>query len=123
MAFERLATDAVGRSDPEGEQGGAVSRVLLELLDEASYGAARGASPGGLTHVAAVVAAAAAAPGDTQRAILVAGQAVPRLLSCLKARHAYEINASPRPNGQAAAAAVPVGGAAAAAAAAAVAAA
>lgn len=120
-AFERLATDAVAHADTEGDQAGALSRVLLELLDETSHGAARGASPGGLAHVARVVSAAAAAPGDTQRAVLIAGQAVPRLLNCLNARHAYEINASPRSNAQSSPATVPVGGAAAAAAAAAVA--
>lgn len=92
-AFERLAADAIAHADPEGAQAAAMSRVLLDLLDEETQGAARGMSPGGLAHVAPVVGCAAAA-GGSQLAVLIAGGAVPRLLGCLKARHAYEANSS-----------------------------
>lgn len=114
LAFERLASNAVtassnpppkgsgdgngngpttvgseeGEAEEADHQAAALSRVLLDLLEDKSYGAARGASPGGLTHVAAVVAAAAA--NNSQRAALIAGRAVPRLLSCLNARHVHE---------------------------------
>ncbi|CAN0018999.1 unnamed protein product, partial [Hapterophycus canaliculatus] len=61
LAFERLAVDAVvASSDPAaaGEElewadhqptAAALSRVLLDLLEDESSGAARGNSPGGLT--------------------------------------------------------------------------
>lgn len=45
--------------------------------------------------MAAVVAAAASA-GGSLCALLIAGQAVPRLLSCLRARYAYETNSMAR---------------------------
>ncbi|CAM9662118.1 unnamed protein product, partial [Ectocarpus sp. 8 AP-2014] len=71
------------------QQTSALSRVLLDLLADESYGSARGASLGGLAHVAAVAAAAAA--NHSQRAVLIAGRAVPRLLDCLRARHSHEL--------------------------------
>lgn len=98
-AFERLASDAVSRADPDGEEAAAASRVLLGILDEESYGAVRSTSLGGLTHVAAVIARMAAM-GGSLCAVLVTEQAVPRLLRCLTARHSHEINSmlrSPQP--------------------------
>jgi len=76
-------------------QSTALARVLLDLLQDESYGAARGASPGGLSHVAAV--AAAAASNTSQRDVLIAGRAVPLLLGCLKARHSHEIASAATP--------------------------
>ncbi|CAM9603882.1 unnamed protein product, partial [Scytosiphon promiscuus] len=105
LAFERLAVDAIAASsnrpaateDPTALVGhkhtaAALSGVLLDLLEEESYGAARGSSPGGLTHLASVVAAAAA--NSPECAALISGGAVPRLLGCLKARYLREINGS-----------------------------
>lgn len=86
--------------EPEEEvdhQTTALSRVLLDLLQDESYGAARGASPGGLAHVAAVAAAAAA--NNSQRAVLVAGHALPHLLHALKARLLHEIASAPAAGG------------------------
>ena len=80
------------------QQTTALARALLDLLQDESYGAARGESPGGLSHVAAVAAAAAAAASNTsQRDVLIAGRAVPLLLDCLKARHSHEIASSMPP--------------------------
>lgn len=100
-AFERFITDAFSSADPDGEPAAATCRVLLGLLDEESPVSVRKASPAGLTHVAAAIAAAstaaaaamaATAPGGggSQRSILIAGQAVPRLLRCLTARRMHE---------------------------------
>ena len=109
IAFERLVADAFASADPEGEPVAATCRVLLGLLDEESFGSARGASPGGLTHIAAAVAAAATvatATGGSERSILIAGQAIPRLLRCLKARRASETSAMAAASGTSAVAAI-----------------
>ena len=133
LAFEHLAVDAVSASsnpsrrdgssgqtavdwegEPEGEvevdhQTTALSRVLLDLLQDESHGAARAASPGGLTHVAAVAAAAAA--NSSQRAILIAGHALTHLVGCLKARLLHEITRAPAAAGAATGAPAAAGGA------------
>lgn len=95
-AFARLAADAIARADPDGDQAASICRALIDLLAEERPGAARWASPGGLTHLAELTAVAAAA-GGVFRSALATGGAVPRLLSCLTARYAHETGWQSRP--------------------------
>lgn len=98
-AFARLANHAIGRADPGGEQAASFCRTLLPLLAEERPGAARWASPGGLTHLAEVTAAAAAASSECSK-VLAAGDAVRLLLACLKSRHVHEARLHPNPPAQ-----------------------
>lgn len=105
-AFAGLAASAFARGSAEGEQAGALSRVLLTLLDDDAPGSAKWMSPGGVTHIAEVVAAGAEAVAASRAVggkgipegpcVLNAGGAIPRLLKCLRARHSHETSAQPR---------------------------